>query len=83
LELLAVPNDKATYFFWPCVGDERTIAGKFSSELQTVFTTAKIPDGHPHRFRDTYAVVLLKAGVDIRPVQKAPGHSSLATTEKY
>jgi site-specific recombinase XerD len=48
-----------------------------------VFITAKIPDGHPHRFRDTFAVELLKAGVDIRAVQKALGHKSLTTTEKY
>ena len=42
-----------------------------------------IKDGHPHRFRDTAAVELLKAGVDIREVQKFLGHKSLATTEKY
>ena len=83
LELLAVPNDNSTYFFWTGVGNARTIAGKFSNELQTVFTTAKIPYGHSHRFQDTYALELLKAGADIRTVQKALGHSSLATTEKY
>jgi integrase/recombinase XerD len=83
LELLAVPNDNSTYFFWTGVGDERSIAGKFSNELQAVFTAARISDGHAHRFRHTYAVELLKAGADIRAVQKALGHGSLPTTEKY
>jgi integrase/recombinase XerD len=83
LELLAVPNDNSTHFFWTGVGDERSIAGKFSNELQAVFTAARISDGHAHRFRHTYAVDLLKAGADIRAVQKALGHGSLPTTEKY
>jgi integrase/recombinase XerD len=83
LELLAVPNDNSTHFFWTGVGDERSIAGKFSNELQAVFTAARISDGHAHRFRHTYAVELLKAGADIRAVQKALGHGSLPTTEKY
>jgi hypothetical protein len=41
LELLAVPNDNSTYFFWTGVGDARTIAGKFSNELQSVFPPRK------------------------------------------
>jgi hypothetical protein len=39
--LLAVPNDNSTYFFWTGVGDARTIAGKFSNELQSVFPPRK------------------------------------------
>jgi hypothetical protein len=77
LELLAVPNDNSTYFVWTGVGDERTMAGKFSKSCRPCLPRRKTPDGHPHRFRDTYVVELLKAGVDIRAVQKALGHSSL------
>ena len=40
-------------------------------------------DGASHDFRHTYAVELLKAGVDIRKVSKALGHSSIQTTERY
>jgi hypothetical protein len=32
LKLLAVPNDNSTDFFWTGVGDERTMAGKFSND---------------------------------------------------
>lgn len=83
IELLAVPNSSQKYFFWSGKGTEKSIAGKFTNDLQKVFAKAEIPDGHPHRFRDTAAVELLKAGVDIRDVQKFLGHKSLATTEKY
>ena len=83
VQLLAVPNGNAKYFFWSGQGTEKTLAGKFSNDLKPVFTKAGIEDGHSHRFRDTAAVELLKAGVDIRDVQKFLGHKSLATTEKY
>ena len=52
-------------------------SGKFSTSCRPCLPRRKIPDGHPHRFRDTYVVELLKAGVDIRAVRKALGHSSL------
>jgi integrase/recombinase XerD len=82
-ELLAAPNSNPKYVLWSGKGTEKSIAGKFTSDLQKVFAKAEIKDGHPHRFRDTAAVELLKAGVDIREVQKFLGHKSLATTEKY
>ncbi|MGA9511148.1 MAG: tyrosine-type recombinase/integrase, partial [Candidatus Sulfotelmatobacter sp.] len=81
-ELLALTNSNPKYFFWTGKGSEKTIAGKFTNQLQKVFVKAEIADGHAHRFRDTAAVELLKAGVDIRDVQKFLGHSSLATTEE-
>lgn len=82
-ELLAVPNSNPRYFFWSGKGKQKAIAGKFSRELKPVFAKAEIEDGHSHRFRDTAAVELLKASVDIRDVQKFLGHKSLATTERY
>jgi integrase/recombinase XerD len=47
-----------------------------------VFKTAGI-EGSSHDLRHTFAVELLKAGVDIRLVQKALGHSSVQVTEMY
>ena len=34
-------------------------------------------------FRHTFSVELLKAGVDIRKVSRALGHSSVTITERY
>jgi len=38
---------------------------------------------HPHALRHTYAVSLIKAGVDIRTVQLQLGHANLNTTAIY
>ena len=40
-------------------------------------------DGTSHMFRHTFSVELLKAGVDIREVSRALGHSSVVITERY
>ncbi len=36
-----------------------------------------------HRFRRTYLTTLLRAGVDLKTVQKMAGHSDLASTQRY
>ena len=53
--------------------------------FQKVFTTAKpaITGGHPHRFRDTFAVSLLLKGVSIEIVSTLLGHSSIKVTERH
>jgi site-specific recombinase XerD len=42
-----------------------------------------VPNIHPHRFRDTFAVYLLQHDVDIRAVSRMLGHTDIATTLKY
>jgi integrase len=44
---------------------------------------AGVPDGHAHRFRDTFAVGLLQAGVPMERVSVLLGHSSIKVTEKH
>lgn len=83
LQLLNAPNSNPKYFFWSGEGSEKSVAGHMTKDLKKVFLKAKIADGHPHRFRDTAAAELLKAGVDIRKVSKFQGHASVTTTEKY
>lgn len=38
---------------------------------------------HPHAFRHTCAVDLLRAGWDVKAIQMFLGHNSLATTDRY
>ena len=42
-----------------------------------------MPDGHAHRFRDTFTVRLLRAGVPMERVSVLLGRSSTKVTEKH
>jgi integrase len=52
-------------------------------QLAQVFDAAEITNGHPHRFRDTFAVELLLAGVPIEHVSILLGHASIKVTERH
>ena len=81
-ELLTVKNGNPTYFF---ISGEATTKGAVSTidkMYRQVFKSRGI-EGTSHMFRHTFSVELLKAGVDIRKVSKALGHSSVTITERY
>jgi len=59
-----------------------TIIGSWRRRLSRLFKLAEISNGHPHRFRDTFAVELLLTGVPIERVSILLGHESVRTTEK-
>jgi len=48
-----------------------------------VFEAAKVQGAHSHRFRDTFAVSPLEAGVSIENVSVLLGHSSVRITEQH
>lgn len=50
------------------MGSARTYMGR----LKKIFNLAKVPNGHAHRFRDTFAVELLLAGVPLERVRPEP-----------
>ena len=81
-ELLRVKNGNPHFVF---ITGEATTKGAVSTMdkmYRQVFRTAGIA-GTSHMFRHTFSVELLKAGVDIRKVSKALGHSSVTITERY
>jgi integrase/recombinase XerD len=81
-ELLLVKNGNPTSFF---ISGEATPKGAVSTidkMYRQVFAKAGV-GGTSHMFRHTFAVELLKAGVDIRKVSRALGHSSVVITERY
>ncbi len=51
--------------------------------LETVFRLARIPGGHAHRSRETFAVGLLEAGAPVERVSVLLGCASIKVTERY
>ncbi|MGC1171477.1 MAG: site-specific integrase, partial [Candidatus Acidiferrales bacterium] len=81
--LRRTPMTSKQYWFWSGVGELETAITNWRARLQRLFELARIPDGHAHRFRDTFAVELLLAGVPIERVSVLLGHQSVRITEKH
>jgi integrase/recombinase XerD len=81
--LAATPRVTDKLFFWSRIGKLESIVRSWQTRLRRLFKLANTPDGHAHRFRDTFAVELLLAGVPIERVSILLGHQSVRTTEKH
>ncbi len=79
----AAPRSSESYFFWTGKSTVRSCKGKWQRRLQRLFEFANIVGGHAHRFRDTFAVELLLAGVPLDRVSVLLGHSSIRITERH
>lgn len=77
------PNTNSRYFFWTGESKPKSAVGDWQRSLRKLFALAKVKDGHAHRFRDTFAVELLLAGVPIERVSMLLGHRSVRVTEKH
>jgi hypothetical protein len=71
------------YFFWTGQSKPKSAVGDWQRSLRRLFRLAGVPDGHAHRFRDTFAVELLLAGVPLERVSILLGHQSVKVTEKH
>ena len=80
--LNAIP-ERTAYFFWTGNSTPKTAAGVWQESLKRLFILAGAPDGHAHRFRDTFSVELLLAGVPIERVSILLGHQGVRITEKH
>src|SRR5215471_6277479 len=81
-ELLQVKNGNPEYFFTSGEAKPSGALSTFHTRYRKIFKLAGI-EGTSHMFRHTFSVELLKAGVDIRKVSRALGHSSVTITERY
>ena len=79
----SVRGTSEKYFFWTGEGKLKSAVGDWQRSLDKLFTLAGVSGGHAHRFRHTFAVELLLAGVPIERVSILLGHSSTRITEKY
>jgi integrase len=85
-ELLNVKNGNPEYFFWSGNTTAEDAPSYFHKMYRKVFKASGLADKRQcgsHDFRHTYAVELLKAGVELRKVSKALGHSSIQVTERF
>jgi site-specific recombinase XerD len=82
-ELELIPGMSTRFWFWTGNGKLQTAVCDWQARLLEVFEKANIKGGHAHRFRDTFAVELLLAGVPIERVSVLLGHSSIRVTEKH
>ena len=80
LEATAVSD---RYFFWSGSSRVETASGNWRRSLAKLFQLAEVSGGHPHRFRDTFAVELLNEGVPIEQLAALLGHSSIRITERH
>jgi integrase len=79
----ASPRSSSRFFFWTGESKMHSAVGKWQLRLRRLFKLANVPHGHAHRFRDTFAVELLKSGVPMERVSRMLGHSSIRITERY
>ena len=57
--------------------------GDWQRSLAKLFRLASVKNGHAHRFRDTFAVELLLAGVPLERVSMLLGYQSVKITERH
>jgi len=78
-----VPRLSDKYFFWTGRSRLHTAIGCWQRTLRKLFKLAGIERGHAHRFRDTFAVELLLAGVPTEEVAVLLGHSNIKITQEH
>jgi integrase/recombinase XerD len=76
-------SSNAKYFFWTGRSKPKSVVGNWQRSLRKLFFLAGVPTAHAHRFRDTFSVELLQAGVPIERVSRLLGHQSVRVTEKH
>jgi integrase/recombinase XerD len=79
----AAPRPSQNYFFWTGKSTVHGSKGKWQDRLQRLFQLAGVRGGHAHRFRDTFAVELLLAGVPLDRVSILLRHGSVRITERH
>jgi len=79
----ATLNVNPEYFFWTGRSTVKCVSVLWQKAIKTLCRKAGVPDGHAHRFRDTFAVSLLLAGVSLEDVAVLLGHATPAITAKH
>jgi site-specific recombinase XerD len=82
--LRKIKKASAEYFFWNGSSKLESVTDLWRNHrLKPVFDTAKVAKAHPHRFRHTFAVELLKNGTPAGIVASLLGNSERIVTKHY
>ncbi len=79
--LAAIKTDN--FYFWSGLGTKKSCVGDYQRAFKKLYELAKVEGGHAHRWRDTFAVELLLAGVPLEQVSILLGHQSIKVTERH
>jgi site-specific recombinase XerD len=84
-KLTALANANDRFFFYDGESQPESMVKSWDRVFKKVGESADptVPNCHPHRFRDTFAVSLLLKGVSLDSVSKLLGHSSIKITERH
>jgi integrase/recombinase XerD len=77
------PRLSEKYFFWTGRSTLYTAIGTWQRSLQKLFKLAGVFQAFAHRFRNTFAVELLLAGVPTEEVAILLGHSNIKITQQH
>jgi integrase/recombinase XerD len=73
----------SNYYFWSGASTKKSCVGDYQRAFKKLYKLAEVENGHAHRWRDTFAVELLLAGVPLEQVSVLLGHQSIKVTEKH
>ena len=81
--LECLPRISERYFFWTGNSTIHTVNGIWQRTLQSLFELAQIKGGFAHKFRDSFSVSLLLAGVPIEQVSILLRPSNIKITQQH
>lgn len=79
--LAEIPTEN--YYFWSGQGTKKSCVGDYQRAFKKLYKLAEVENGHAHRWRDTFSVELLLAGVPLEQVSALLGHQSIKVTQKH
>jgi integrase/recombinase XerD len=79
--LAEIPTEN--YYFWSGQGTKKSCVGDYQRAFKKLYKLAGVQNGHAHRWRDTFSIELLLAGIPLEQVSLLLGHQSIAVTERH
>jgi integrase/recombinase XerD len=82
LRALPASDEKDQYFFYDGFSEMMSVTEHWRHQMRIVFARAGVVGGHPHRFRDTFAMNLRRRGVAIDVISQLLGHRDVRVTQR-